>query len=482
MKIMNPLENMVLGSDQSIRCALQLLDINARGILFVTDNKKLIGVSTDGDIRRALLVGFKLDSSIKNAMNTKFTALPVTADGALIRKTFSSKLRMIPLCDESGNLVDIADAKRSHRIPLVEPDLSGRELDYVTDCIKTNWISSQGAYVRRFEEQFKELHPNSYALAVANGTVALHLALHAHGIGEGDEVIVPNVTFAATINAVLYCNATPVLCDIESNTLCIDVGEAEKLITNKTKAVIPVHLYGQPCEMDALGDLAIKYNLLVIEDCAEALGSRWGDKPVGVFGDAATFSFFGNKTISTGEGGMLLFRDEGVYEHAKVLRDHGMTPGKRYWHDHIGFNYRLTNLQAAIGVAQIERLEDFINKKINIGKLYSKLLRSIDGISLMPHSRINTVNSYWLYTIILEQNIDRDLIIQKLFEKGIESRPIFYPLHVMCPYVKFGKFGKFDTSIKVSRSGLSLPTSINLKDEEIVYVVENLKNALIEKQ
>jgi len=475
---MKSLDGLVLESDQSIRAAMQLLDANARGILFVTENKKLIGVATDGDIRRSLLVGFNLDSNIKNAMNSKFTALPVSSDSLLIRKTFSSELRMIPLCDDSGNLVDVADVQRSHRIPLLEPDLSGRELEYVTECIQTNWISSQGTFVRRFEEQFEEMHPGEYALAVSNGTVALHLALHALGIGEGDEVIVPDVTFAATINAVFFCNATPVLCEIDPDTLCIDVKEAEKLITNKTKAVIPVHLYGQPCDMDALGDLALKYNLLVVEDCAEAIGSRWGDKPVGVFGDAATFSFYGNKTISTGEGGMLLFRNKEVYEYAKILRDHGMTPGKKYWHDQIGFNYRLTNIQAAIGVGQMERIEFILEKKRKVASLYKNILVNTPGIFELPEIIPSTQHSNWLYTVLLDQEVDRDVVIKELLDLGVECRPLFHPLHIMPPYKKLKKSNSLVCSETISLSGISLPTSVSLTHQEMQYIGESLKGVL----
>ena len=475
---MSLFDGLILESNQTIRNAMQLLDKNARGILFVIENKRLIGVATDGDIRRALLAGLNLDSNIKCAMNSEFIALPVSADDALIRKTFNSELRIIPLCDASGNLVDIADVQRSHRIPLLEPDLSGRELEYVTECIQTNWISSQGAYVLRFEEQFEEMHPSSYALAVSNGTVALHLALHALGIGEGDEVIVPDVTFAATINAVLYCNATPVLCEIDPDTFCIDVEEAEKLITNKTRAIIPVHLYGQPCNMDALGDLALKYNLLVIEDCAEAIGSRWGDKPVGIFGDAATFSFFGNKTISTGEGGMLLFRNKEVYEHAKILRDHGMTPGKKYWHDQIGFNYRLTNIQAAIGVGQMERLDLILEKKRTIANQYSKMLKNVQGIYKLPKNIPLTQNSNWLYTIILDRNIDRNAVIVDLLDSGVESRPVFYPLHSMPPYKECKRSHSLVHSDHLAISGISLPTPVSLTHEEINYIADSLEKTL----
>jgi len=475
---MNPLADLVLESDKSIRDAMQLLDKNARGILFVTENQRLVGIATDGDLRRSLLCGETLDSKVTAGMNSKFKSLPASADSKLIRQTFSSELRMIPLCDDDGKLVDVADAQRSHRIPLLEPDLSGRELEYVTDCIETNWISSQGAYVRQFEEHFERMHPGRYALAVSNGTVALHLAMHALGIEKGDEVIVPDVTFAATINAVFYCNATPVLCEIDPETHCIDIAEVEKLITNKTKAVIPVHLYGQPCDMDALKSLAEKYNFKVIEDCAEAIGSRWHDKPVGVFGDAATFSFFGNKTISTGEGGMVLFRDRDVYEHAKILRDHGMAPERKYWHNQVGFNYRLTNIQAAIGVAQMERFESILEKKKNISNLYSEMLANIPGIHMIPKIIPLTVHSNWLFTIILRQSIDRDAVIKSMIAYGIECRSVFYPLHSMPPYEKLKRSDSLVHSEKISRSGISLPTSASLAEEEIRYICNSLNKVL----
>lgn len=475
---MSGLEDFVLDATKSIREAMQLIDKNMRGIVFVTNNRKLIGLATDGDLRRAMLRGLSLDANIQKAMNSDFIALPFKSDNALIRKTFTASLRIIPLCDENGILVDIADTQRSHRIPLMEPDLSGRELEYVTDCINSNWISSQGAYVHRFEEQFEHIHPGFYALAVCNGTVALHMALYALGIGEDDEVIVPDLTFAATINAVLHCRATPVLCEIDSDSLCIDVREAEKLITKKTKAIVPVHLYGQPCNMDAIRLLATKYNLLIIEDCAEALGSRWKGKPVGVFGDASTFSFFGNKTISTGEGGMVLFRSRKVFDHAKVLRDHGMKPGKKYWHEHIGFNYRLTNIQAAIGVAQMERLDYILSRKEMISNYYFNELREIDCIDRLPSADVNSFHSNWLYTIVFDETIKRDSIIEKLLEHGVEARPVFHSLHLMPPYSKYKPSRPFNTSIRISRGGMSLPSSVSLREDELIFVVRIIKQLL----
>jgi perosamine synthetase len=477
---MNILASLTVDVNQSIRQALQSIDINARGIVFVTHNSKLVGVASDGDIRRALLRGQALDSAIKDSMNTNFISLPVAADDKLVRNTFSNKLKLIPLIDDEGNLVDVADAQRSHRIPLLEPDLTGRELEYITECVKTNWISSQGQYVRLFERAFSNMHAGMQALAVSNGTVALHLALFSLGIGHGDEVIVPDITFAASANSVLHCNALPVLCEINPETLCIDVSSIEELITAKTKAIMPVHLYGQPCDMDKLLEIARKYNLLVVEDCAEAIGSTWRGQPVGSFGDAATFSFFGNKTISTGEGGMILFKDQNIYEHAKILRDHGMTPGKRYWHDHVGFNYRLTNIQAAIGVAQMERLGPIVQKKIRISDIYTGILLNCPGVAWLPRVSSSSIHSNWLFTIVLDQGIDRGHVIRELLSYGIDSRPMFYPLHSMPPYKRLKRSASLAYASKLSRSGLSLPSSVSLQDDEIHYICKCLDYTLTE--
>mgnify|MGYP001446525750 CR=1 FL=1 len=470
---MNLIDKLLIKSDQSIREAMNLIDQNAQGITFVVDeDRKLLGVATDGDLRRSLLEGCTLETNIKSAMNIDFTSLPITSEDSLIRKTFSSKLRMIPLCDESGNIVDVADSQRSHRIPLIEPNLSGREMEYVNNCIETNWISSQGSYVGLFEKQFEDMHVGMRALAVSNGTVALHLALSALGIKSGDEVILPNVTFAATINSVIYCNATPVLCEINSETMCIDPREVEKLVSDKTKAIIPVHLYGQVCNMEQLSLIAQKYNILMIEDCAEAIGSSIENIPVGTFCDASTFSFFGNKTISTGEGGMVLFKDEKIYSEAKILRDHGMTPGKRYWHDKVGFNYRLTNLQAAIGVAQMERLGEIIDRKRKIAKFYNEKFKNINEILQMPFEIEKTVHSNWLYTVVMRPEINRDLVMKKMLTKGIDTRPIFYPLHEMPPYREFSHSEVLNNSISCSHSGISFPSSITLKENELNFIAD----------
>ena len=475
---MQSLNNLIIDSRQSIRDALVAIDINGHGVCFVTESEVLVGVATDGDIRRALLSDVSLECSIEEVMNKDFVSLSVNSDEKIIRQSFAASIKVIPLCDDSGRVVDIADVLRSHRIPVLEPELSGKEIEYVQDCINTNWISSQGSYVRKFEEIFNELHQGMHSLAVSNGTAALHLALVALGVSEGDEVIVPDLTFAASVNAILYCNATPVLCEIDSSTWCIDIEEVKKLITPRTKAILPVHLYGQVCNMDSLRDIALEFGLFMIEDCAEAIGSKWNNIPVGVFGEAAIFSFFGNKLISTGEGGMVLFKDQKIADKARILRDHGMSPGRRYWHETVGFNYRMTNLQAAIGVAQMERFEEFVHKKREIAEYYDKMLEGVDGVDKLPADVNSVFHSQWLYTIVLSDDIERDTIIELLRRHGVDTRPVFCSMHLMPPYQEMCRSVSLKNSIAVSKNGISLPSSVRLSIEDVEYVSEIVMESL----
>ena len=374
--------------------------------------------------------------------------------------------------------MDFADRDHLRSIPILSPSLNGNELNYLNDCITTNWISSKGKYVSKFENIFEVLHPNYYALAVSNGTTALHLALVALGIKEGDEVIIPDSTFAATINAVLYCNATPVICEINNETWCIDENEIKSLITSKTKAIIPVHLYGLPANMKEIMKIANNSNLFVLEDCAEAIGSKIDDKRVGTFGDCSTFSFYGNKTITTGEGGMVLFKNKKHFELGKLLRDHGMSNNKRYWHEIVGFNYRMTNLQAAVGVAQMERFEEIINKKREIFNFYNINLLNLKGISKMPFNSNNLYNSSWLYTLILDSSINRDKLIHKLNQLGIELRPSFCSLSEMPPYKNFRKSLNLKNSYLLSKNGVSLPSSIMLNKIQLKFIVKSFADVL----
>lgn len=463
------IQELLITADKAVKDALKIIDANAQGTCFVVDSAgKLIGVITDGDIRRSLIEGKNLDSKVSEVMQTKFTSLPVSTPVDRIQSKISENIRHIPLVDENNVPVDYASFSRAHRIPVMTPLLSGNELKYVTECITTGWISSQGAYVKKFEQQFAEYSNMKFGVAVSNGTVAIHLALAALGIGEGDEVIVPDLTFAASINGVIYTGATPVIADVDPETWTLSPSDVEKLITPKTKAIMPVHIYGHPCHMDELMTIAKKHNLLVVEDCAEALGALYKGQHVGSFGDAATFSFFGNKTITTGEGGMVLFKDEAVYNKAMVLRDHGMSKQKRYWHDFVGFNYRMTNIQAAIGVAQLERLDEFVEAKRKMASVFNAGLSQHKPVTLPPEKDW-AFNGYWLYTCIIDPKggVTRDELIEKLMKNGVETRPVFYPLHEMPPYIQYVRSGQtFPVTDHISRNGISLPSSVTITAEE----------------
>jgi perosamine synthetase len=456
----------------SIQEVLTAIDKNAQGVAFVTDKGGvLVGVLTDGDIRRALLSGKTLQTPANQIISKDFESLPVTAASDKIAKLLSDKIRHIPLLDQQGKVVDYACKHKLHQIPVMEPYLNGNEEAYVLDCLKTKWISSQGKYVTQFEDEFAKLCGGGFPVAVSNGTVALHLAMLALDIGPGDEVIVPDFTFAASINTVIHAGATPVLVDCNTADWCIDPQAIEKAVTPKTKAIMPVHLYGQPCDMAAIEKIAKKHKLAVIEDCAEAMGSLYSGRAVGTFGDAGSFSFFGNKMVTTGEGGMILFKSKTAADRAKILRDHGMSKERRYWHLEVGYNYRLTNLQAAIGVAQLEQFETILKKKLKIAAGYRERLSEIPGITLppaIPHTR----NIYWLYSILLDESIfgSRDQVIEKLAANGIQSRPLFYPLHQMPPYKQFVRDQNFPVTDDLAARGISLPSSAQLSMREMEHV------------
>lgn len=462
-------------SGSTMRETIKLIDQNTAGFCFVMQGEILKGIVTDGDIRRSLLDGFSLDQKVDEIMETDFFSLKKGVSLLEIQLQLKN-FKIIPIVDDSGKLVDFATPKRFHQIPIVEPVLEGKELEYVMDCVSTGWISSQGKYVKRFEQEFANYTGADFALSVFNGTVALHLALVALGIGFEDEVIVPDLTFASPLNAVLYVGAKPVILDINPNTACLNVELIEGAITEKTKAIIPVHLYGHPTDMNPLMEIAKKYNLKVIEDCAEAVGSYYHGQHVGCFGDAATFSFFGNKTITTGEGGMVMFKEKTVFEKAQLLRDHGMSKEKRYWHEEVGFNYRLTNLQAAVGVAQLERADHFVSQKRWMAKIYTEGLRN-SQLFLLPGEYGDVVNSYWLYTIYLRNPSEetRDSILDQLKNFGIQARPVFYSMHRMPPYQKYALCSsRYNHSLSLSKGGISLPSSASVTLDEINRVCDAL--------
>tara|TARA_A100001011_G_scaffold284875_1_gene295329 strand:+ start:4813 stop:6258 length:1446 start_codon:yes stop_codon:yes gene_type:complete len=470
------LDNIIINNKADLRAALESLTRSGLGIVFIVDSStKLLGILTDGDIRKHLLIDNDLSISVEKIMNTKFFSLKIETSVAEILSSFSYTLKVIPLLDEDGIIIDYATRDRVKSIPIASPYLEGNELKYITDCIKSNWISSSGKYIDKFESLFKKYHNGRESITVSNGTNALHLALLSLGIKKGDEVIVPNLTFAATINSIIYTGATPVLADIKEDSLNINIESIIDKITSKTRAILIVHLYGNPCEMNEIVKISKKHKLLLIEDCAEAIGSEYGGQKVGTFGDVATFSFFGNKTITTGEGGMVVFKSLKTSIFARELRDHGMSKNKKYWHNHIGYNYRMTNLQAAIGVAQFEKLDKFVTRKREIANKYSEFLSKYKFFRL-PKEEYGTKHSYWLYNLSLLKGspFDKNDIINYLMKSAIETRPIFFPLGDMPPYKKYCGKDNLSASKRISKNSFSLSTSYNLTDKDVNYILNKI--------
>ena len=469
------LKEFCIESNESILSALKKVDVNGHGILFVVEDGILYGSLTDGDMRRALIGGATQQDCIKVHCNRTVMFQHYRTSESEIRALLSNRIRVIPLVNDIKKIVDIATLARPHNVVLMEPQLNGNELDYVVDCLKSNWISSQGAYVNLFEKKLSELLDMNHCLAVSNGTVALHLGLESLNIGVGDEVITSNLTFGATVNAIIHSGAKPVLVDVDKDTWNIVPRLIEAAITPKTRAIMPVHLYGNPCDMVEIMAIATKYGLYVIEDCAESLGAMVGSRPAGSFGDVSTVSFFANKVITTGEGGSLQINNESVYSKAKQLRDHGMKPEKRYWHELVGYNYRLTNIQAALGCAQLEQLDTFSAKRIEIFQLYSDFFA---GCGHITEQRIRSGNTSanWLYTICLKGDFadQRDRLMSYLKVKGIDTRPIFYPMNEMPAFASYIDDSDCPVSHKISYSGLSLPSSLSISKDEVRYVVDSV--------
>lgn len=354
-------------------------------------------------------------------------------------------------------------------IPVYKPSIGQEEKDNVNECLETSWISSRGKFVEQFEKSFAQSICVNYAVSVCNGTVALHLALVGLDIAPGDEIIVPTFTYVASVNCIKYCGAMPVFVDSCQHDWQMDPKDIERKITSKTKAILCVHLYGHPCDMTSIMQIAKKHNLYVIEDCAEAFGSKHHEKYVGGFGDVATFSFFGNKTITTGEGGMVVTNNQTVYNKLVHFRGQGVSPIKEYWHDVIGYNYRMTNIAAAIGVAQLKRKDEFISKKRHVASLYQSLIS--DRFTFHKETP-NNFHTFWMCSILLPEGcsgVDRDKFRKYLSQNNIETRPLFYPIHNMPMYSKDSNSHPIAQNISIR--GVNLPSFPALTDDEIYYII-----------
>lgn len=356
-------------------------------------------------------------------------------------------------------------------IPVYQPHFGGREKDYVNQCLDSTWISSKGEFIGRFERGFADYIGAEQATTVSNGTVAIHLALEALGIAPGDEVIVPTLTYVASVNTIMQTGARPVFVDSLERTWQIDVEDVKRKITPKTKAVMVVHLYGLPCDMDAVTAVCREHGLLLIEDCAEAFGTRYKGRHVGTFGDAATFSFFGNKTITTGEGGMVVAKDRSVMERACHLKNQGVSPVREYWHDVLAFNYRMTNICAAIGLAQLERADEILARKRQIAAWYRE---GLAGLPLNTHDEMpETEHSFWMCSIVVDEPSAREPLRACLKQAGIETRPLFHPAHTL-PHCATDE--SFPVAESLSSRGMNLPSYPDLTKtnvDEIVHVIRN---------
>jgi perosamine synthetase len=361
---------------------------------------------------------------------------------------------------------------QSRKIPVCAPVLGERELEYLTKCIRSSWISSLGPFVAEFEGKFAQFCETQFGVTTNSGTTALHLALVALGIGKGDEVILPAFTMIASINAIEYTGAKAVLVDADRETWNMDVSAIRRKITEKTKAIMPVHIYGHPTDMDPITEIASELGLRIIEDAAEAHGARYKGRTVGSLGDVASFSFYSNKIITTGEGGMNVTEDEELAEKMRWLRAHAFgRGGKHFWHEALGFGYRMTSLQAAVGLAQLERIDDMIARRVDHARLYNELLGKLseDKIVLPPEKKWAR-NVYWMYSILVSDQSKRDGLISWLSERGIETRTFFYPIHRQPYYAPRYDGESYEVADDISKRGINLPSGSGLTDEDISYV------------
>jgi perosamine synthetase len=443
------------------------LDNGLGTCLLVEDENHFVGRITLDDIGKAVLGGALLNPSLDQHLD--LFAHRIDND----RSADSQVLQ--PILDATGRLVGVTVDRSSQHVQVARPDMTHDEFRSVLDAFLSSWISSKGPYVGKFEQEFAAFIGARQGIAVSNGTVALHLALVALGVGPGDEVIVPDLTFAATINAVLYCGATPVIVDVDRRTWCMSLATVELACTPRTKAIIPVHLYGRPAEIGPIAQFAARRGIAVVEDCAEAHGARYDGRPVGQFGDVNCFSFYANKIVTTGEGGMCLTSSAELAESLRVLRDHGITPNRSYWHERVGFNYRITNLQAAIGHSQLWRIDETLARNKQLAGLYRNALKDIPGVRFPPPMERVCEPVVWL-TCVLVPAGKRDAILAAAVEAKIEMRPFFHSLSSLPPYEKYARC--CPNSAELSATGINLPTSRSVDLQVVQRIVKVFRNVL----
>ncbi len=442
-------------SDSIFVAAEICIDHAIESCLVVDDERRLIGRISLEQIRSAVLDGTAIKYPQLEHHLTEYRVGAELQTASRLDGT-SANDQLTPIVDHEGRLVDVIVNRSKTRVQVARPSLSHQEFRALIAAFLTSWISGKGPHLRDFEREFAAWTGMKHGIAVANGTVALHLALSALGIGPGDEVIVPDLTFAATINAVLYCGATPVIVDVDRTTWTMSVEQVLPALTARTKAIMPVHLYGRPAEAGPLAALAKAHDCFLVEDCAEAHGARYAGKRIGAFSDISCFSFHSNKIVTTGEGGMCLVDSDALAARAVKLRDHGMAPGRIYWHEEVGHNFCMTNLQAAMGLAQLGRADESIRRNLDLERAYREHLADIPGVAFPPPLGPEYEPVVWLVSILVPAD-RRAALIDAARNAGIELRPFFYPLSTMPLYRQYAR--PCSNSIELSAMGLNLPTS-----------------------
>lgn len=364
-------------------------------------------------------------------------------------------------------------------IPVAAPTLRGNEAKYVLDCLETTWISSTGKYIERFEEAFAKFCGTKHAITCSNGTTSLHLALLALGLKPGDEVIVPTLTFIASANAVTYCGAQAVFVDVDPLTWNLDPAQLEGCLTPRTRGIIAVHLAGHPADMTRIQEFAARHGLWVLEDAAQAHGAEWKGRRSGAMSTIGSFSFFGNKIVSTGEGGMLTTDDDALASTIRLLKNHGMDPARRYWHPVVGYNYRMTNIQAAIGVAQMEQIDWQLARRREVVQWYREEFAGQSQFTWQsehPDAR----HVWWMFTAILDPSVPvaRDEVMARMKTKNIETRPVVYPMHQLPPYEESARGRSFPVADRLARYGINLPTWAGISRDQVSYVARSFLECL----
>lgn len=455
-------------TDSILSVIEKCLDNGLGSCLVVGDDRSVEGEVSLDDIRAALHDGSAVTDATLGWYRGGGPLLP-------LRNDLAREARLLPVTDPAGRLAGVRIDRSTGPVQVARPHITRGEFRRLLDAFLSGWISSKGPEVQAFERAFSRFVGTAHGVAVTNGTVALHLALVSLGIGPGDEVIVPDLTFAATINAVLHCGATPVIVDVDRATWCLGREAVRQALSPRTRAIVPVHLYGRPAEIGPIVALAQARGIAVVEDCAEAHGARYDGRVVGSFGDVGCFSFYGNKLVSTGEGGMCLTGCDALARSLERLRDHGMAAGRAYWHDAVGYNYRLTNLQAALGRAQLDRVDHTLARNAAIAAAYREALAGIDGVRFPPPMPDHCQPVTWLACVQVPAD-RRDAVLAAGRAAEIEMRPFFHPLSVMPPYAPYAR--SCPTSVELSATGLNLPTS-RAVDAQVVDRVARVFRAVL---